>query len=54
MHEIFEVMNLLDVLVWSWHVKPKGWLVMKVAWSWYEIWYKWMEYVIGMVRTYSM
>jgi len=26
-----EVMNLMDVLVWSWHVKQMRWLVLKVA-----------------------
>jgi len=39
MHEIYEVMNLRDALVWSWHVKQMRWLVMKVTWCWYEIWY---------------
>ena len=37
MHEISEVKNWIDVLVWSWHVKQMGWLVMKVVWCWYEI-----------------
>jgi len=37
MHEISQVMNWIDVLVWSWHVKQMRWLVMKVEWCWYEI-----------------
>jgi len=32
MHEISEGMNWLGVLVWSWHVKQMGWLVIKVTW----------------------
>jgi len=39
MHEISKVMNWIDVLVWFGHVKRMRWLVMKVAWSWYEIWF---------------
>jgi len=36
MHEISEVMNLIDVLVWSWHVMSMKWLFIKVTWNWYE------------------
>jgi len=32
MHEIYEVMDWIDVLVWSWHVKQMRWLVMKLEW----------------------
>jgi len=37
MHGISMVMNWIDVLVWSWYVKQMRWLVIKVAWYWYEI-----------------
>jgi len=35
MYEIFEVMSLMDVLAWSWHVMSMKWLVIKVTWNWY-------------------
>jgi len=30
------VMNWIDELVWSWHVKQMRGLLIKVAWYWYE------------------
>jgi len=53
MHEIFEVMNWIGDLVWSWHVKWMRWLVIKVAWFWHKKWFyiDWWKYDVGLVRT---
>jgi len=39
MHGISVIMNWMGMLVWSWYVKWMIWLVIKVAWYWYEIWF---------------